>query len=308
MLFGVNAYSRVCNCQKGVAAVHSCGDGNAAARTIVFHGIVHKIAEYLCDEGPVALYARLGACAGKRYVRLTGHAAKTVCRFPGGLGKVNFRLGNRPLPQTGKTQYVCNERRHALSVPVYLSGKTRHFFLRHKAPRHELGSAYDGLQRRLQFVGNIGREYASKIMQAGISEEDTALLNACTAAAGELERIADKGLRMLDFLNYKKRHGASFSPLAQQELRELYADARQTLDMAVNFLDDLPVEDIAWITELSAKVRADEAELRVHHLEHLSRGECAASSGLVFIDTIGAIEQISYRARRLAEAMNSCRG
>lgn len=166
----------------------------------------------------------------------------------------------------------------------------------------------EALENEIDAMETGIREYASKIMQAGISEEDTALLNACTAAAGELERIADKGLRMLDFLNYKKRHGASFSPLAQQELRELYADARQTLDMAVNFLDDLPVEDIAWIAELSAKVRADEAELRVHHLEHLSRGECAASSGLVFIDTIGAIEQISYRARRLAEAMNSCRG
>ncbi|MCQ2444190.1 MAG: Na/Pi cotransporter family protein [Mailhella sp.] len=152
------------------------------------------------------------------------------------------------------------------------------------------------------------REYALKVMQAGISEHDVELLDACTASAGELERIADKGTRMLDFLRYRKEHGAVFSPLAQQELRDLYNDARKTLALSLRFLDEHAVKDFEVIADLSAKVRSDENELRTNHFERLSRGECSASSGLAFIDTIGAIEQISYRARRMAEVlMNSDR-
>ena len=50
-------------------------------------------------------------------------------------------------------------------------------------------------------------------------------------------------------------------------------------------------------------VRVSESTLRASHASRLSAGHCSPESGLVFIDVLGAIEQIAYRSRKIADHM-----
>ena len=59
----------------------------------------------------------------------------------------------------------------------------------------------------------------------------------------------------------------------------------------------------AELDALADHIRDLEAQLRASHASRLSTGHCSPEAGLVFIDVLGAIEQIAYRSRKIADHM-----
>ena len=62
-------------------------------------------------------------------------------------------------------------------------------------------------------------------------------------------------------------------------------------------------KDKAALDGLADRVREQESQLRASHASRLSSGHCSPESGLVFIDVLGAIEQMAYRSRKIADHM-----
>ena len=187
-----------------------------------------------------------------------------------------------------------------------LSHVERLFFEAKESERETIMELEDKLDR----VETAIRIYAGDIMQAGIDGKPAAELEALVISAGDLERIGDKGKRLLDFYDYRKKRGKAFSPEAMKEVRDLYRDARQVLAMALSYID---IENDKGVTrealaEMALRIRKGENELRNNHAQRLSEGKCSAESGLVFIDVLGAVEQIAYRSRKIADHMCEKRG
>ena len=187
-----------------------------------------------------------------------------------------------------------------------LSHVERLFFEAKESEREAIMEMEDKLDR----VETAIRIYAADIMQAGIDGKPAAELEALVVSAGDLERIGDKGKRLLDFYDYRKKRGKEFSPEAMKEIRDLYRDARQVLAMALSYID---IENDKGVTrealaEMALRIRKGENELRNNHAQRLSEGKCSAESGLVFIDVLGAVEQIAYRSRKIADHMSEKRG
>ena len=95
-----------------------------------------------------------------------------------------------------------------------------------------------------------------------------------------------------------------------KEIRNLYHDARQVLAMALTYIE---IENDKGVTrealaEMALRIRKGENILRNNHAARLSEGKCSAESGLVFIDVLGAVEQIAYRSRKIADHMCEKRG
>ena len=57
------------------------------------------------------------------------------------------------------------------------------------------------------------------------------------------------------------------------------------------------------LIDLTKGVRSSENVLRANHADRVSQGRCSPDAGLVFIDVLGAIEQMAYRARKLADSL-----
>ena len=165
------------------------------------------------------------------------------------------------------------------------------------------------LEDKLDRVETAIRTYAGDVMQAGLDGRPAAELEALVISAGDLERIGDKGKRMVDFHDYRKKRGKSFSEEAMSEIRALYVDARHVLSMSLSYLDfendkAVPREALA---DLALRIRKAENTLRASHAQRLHDGKCSAESGLVFIDVLGAVEQIAYRSRKIADHMSEKR-
>ena len=191
-------------------------------------------------------------------------------------------------------------------LQTLLSHVERLFFEGKESERETILELEDKLDR----IETAIRIYAADILQAGIDGRPATELEALVVSAGDLERIGDKGKRMMDFYDYRKKRGKEFSPEAMKEIRDLYHDARQVLAMALSYIDiendkAVPREALA---EMALRIRKGENILRNNHAVRLSEGKCSAESGLVFIDVLGAVEQIAYRSRKIADHMCEKRG
>ena len=73
------------------------------------------------------------------------------------------------------------------------------------------------LEEKIDRLETAIRSYASDIMQTGLDGKDADMLEACVVSAGDLERIGDKGKRLIDFYEYRSRkRGDDFSSAAHE--------------------------------------------------------------------------------------------
>lgn len=197
---------------------------------------------------------------------------------------------------------VKHECRHMGEIVIDLLERTEKvFFERREEEKEEvlrLEEKLDGLEEAI-------RSYASDIMQTGLDGKDAEILEACVVSAGDLERIGDKGKRLIDFYEYRRKRGDDFSPEAMKEVRALFHETRRSVRLALAVFDAEPFteKDRAALDALADRVREQESLLRASHASRLSTGHCSPESGLVFIDVLGAIEQIAYRSRKIADHM-----
>ena len=197
---------------------------------------------------------------------------------------------------------VKHECRHMGEIVLDLLDRTEKVFFEHKEEEKDevlrLEEKLDGLEESI-------RSYASDIMQTGLDGKDAEMLEACVVSAGDLERIGDKGKRLIDFYEYRKKRGDDFSAEAMKEVRSLFHETRRSVRLALAVFDAEPFteKDKAALDGLADRVREQESQLRASHASRLSSGHCSPESGLVFIDVLGAIEQMAYRSRKIADHM-----
>ena len=197
---------------------------------------------------------------------------------------------------------VRHECRHMGEIVMELLEHTEKVFFEQKDEEKEVVMQ---LEDKLDRLETSIRSYASDIMQTGLDGKDAAILEACVVSAGDLERIGDKGKRLIDFYEYRKKRGDDFSSEAMKEVRSLYLETRRAVSLALNVFgpDDFSSEDKAALDARADRIRELESSLRASHATRLGAGHCSPESGLVFIDVLGAIEQIAYRARKIADHM-----
>lgn len=197
---------------------------------------------------------------------------------------------------------VRHECRHMGDLVLELLQHTERVFFEQKDEDKE---TVIQLEEKLDRLENAIRSYAADIMQAGIDGKDADLLEACVVSAGDFERIGDKGKRLIDFYEYRKKRGDDFSAEAIAEVRSLFLETRRAVALAVSVFgpEEFTAEDKGRLDSLAERVRTLEATLRASHASRLSKGHCSPEAGLVFIDVLGAIEQIAYRSRKIAAHM-----
>ncbi|WP_418764146.1 Na/Pi cotransporter family protein [Mailhella sp.] len=197
---------------------------------------------------------------------------------------------------------VRHECRHMGEIVMELLERTEKVFFEQK---DEAKEEVLRLEDKLDRLETAIRGYASDIMQTGLDGKDADMLEACVVSAGDLERIGDKGKRLIDFYEYRKKRGDDFSSSAMAEVRALFFETRRAVRLALSVFDAEPftAKEKAALDALADRVREMESTLRARHASRLSAGHCSPESGLVFIDVLGAIEQIAYRSRKIADHM-----
>lgn len=158
---------------------------------------------------------------------------------------------------------------------------------------------YKGIEKvyeQEQLINKIEREiteYLIKLARASLSENQQAEVNILFYTINDIERVGDHVENIVELSEYKLNNDLKFTDGAREELHEMFeaciAAFTKTL-IALETQDDILAREVLVIED---KVDMLEARNRASHIDRLSKNECQAGTGVVFLDAISNLERVA---------------
>lgn len=142
--------------------------------------------------------------------------------------------------------------------------------------------------------------YSTETGQTGLSTDLSLLLNSCTNAVGDVERIGDHATNLIEMYQYMQDHRLTFSRVARDEASEMFELVVSALEKSIQAMEEENVSLAKEVVALEERVDYMEKTLRAQHIARLNAGGCSPGAGVVFIDILSNLERVGDHANNLA--------
>ena len=117
---------------------------------------------------------------------------------------------------------------------------------------------------------------------------------------GDLERMSDHAVNILESGEELQDKGIAFTPGAAQELEVLMQAVREVVELSGKALRDSDMVAAARVEPLEQVVDTLKEQLRARHILRLQRGECSIEAGFVWSDLLTNLERIADHCSNIA--------
>ena len=144
------------------------------------------------------------------------------------------------------------------------------------------------------------KAYAEDIMQAGISDDAARVLTLYVASSGNIERIGDYAINVVERSGEMFDKEITFSESARRELSLVDNAIKEIMDitLAAFQADDTVLAEQVEPLEETIDLMID--TLRERHILRLKNGVCAIESGIIFLEILTNLERISDHCSNIA--------
>ncbi len=142
--------------------------------------------------------------------------------------------------------------------------------------------------------------YLTKLSRAQISDDDSSEVSKPLKAIGDLERISDHSVNILESAEELKEKKIVFSEGAKKELQVLCDALTEILCLTVNALRSNDWEAAISIEPLEQVIDHLKSILRSRHISRLQKNECSVEAGFVWSDLLTDIERTSDHCSNIA--------
>ena len=164
----------------------------------------------------------------------------------------------------------------------------------------ELAEQVREMEEKTDHYEDILSTYLVKLSSLKINADDSAEAAMLLKAIGDLERVGDHALNLVEAAEELNTKEKAFSDTAKAELATLIGAVEEIVDMAFQaFLDkDL---DKAWQVEPLEQVIDDlKEQLRVRHIQRLQQGSCSIETGFIWSDLLNGLERVGDHCSNIA--------
>ena len=142
--------------------------------------------------------------------------------------------------------------------------------------------------------------FLTKLARAHISDDDGSEVSKLLKIIGDLERISDHSVNMLESAEELKEKKIVFSPGAKKELEVLCGALDQILDLTVDALRQNDFSAAASVEPLEQVIDHIKKVLRNRHINRLKAGACSVEAGFVWSDLLTDMERVSDHCSNIA--------
>ena len=133
------------------------------------------------------------------------------------------------------------------------------------------------------------------LISSDLSPENAVQLQACAGSNPDLERIGDIYLLLAMKLSHRDHAEGYFVPKQRDRLRTMFALLGEAIDLMVDHLHLERKVDLEKVAEVESRINAYRDSLREKHVRDADRGRYPMSSGLLYHETVTALEEIGDR-------------
>ena len=142
--------------------------------------------------------------------------------------------------------------------------------------------------------------YLVKLSTHNLTDEDSRELSMQLHLIGDLERLSDHALNILESAEELKEKKMSFSGSAQKEMQNIVAATTRILELSVDALANNNLESAALVEPLEQVIDVLKEDMKHGHIERLRKNECTIEQGFVFNDLITNLERVSDHCSNIA--------
>ena len=142
--------------------------------------------------------------------------------------------------------------------------------------------------------------YLVKLSAMPLSELDTVEMSELLHMIGDLERISDHAVNLLESGEELRAKKITFTPAAQEELKQLTAAVDEVVGLAMSAFTTGDLAAAALVEPLEQVVDELKEKLRLRHIGRLQRGECSIDAGFIWSDLLTDLERVADHCSNIA--------
>lgn len=145
-------------------------------------------------------------------------------------------------------------------------------------------------------LGTYLVKLSARSMTAADSGEAAKLLH----VIGDLERISDHAVNILESAEEKRDKGLEFSDDAKRELGVMTAAVGEILDLSVRAFENSDLKSAALVEPLQRVIDTLKEQLRTRHILRMQRGRCTMEMGFIWSDLLTSLERVAGHCANIA--------
>ncbi len=152
------------------------------------------------------------------------------------------------------------------------------------------------------FEDKIG-SYLLKISSKDLSEHDSRVISKLLHTIGDLERISDHAVNVVEAAEEMYQKKIKFSDAAYEEINIIKNAVAEIMDKAVEaFINsNIPLaKEVEPLEDVIDELRTD---LKMRHIERLREGKCTIELGFILTDLLTNLERVSDHCSNIAVCM-----
>ena len=142
--------------------------------------------------------------------------------------------------------------------------------------------------------------YLVKLSSLQISENDSTEAATLLKAIGDLERIGDHALNLLESAEEMHQKKLQLSDTAQHEISVLVKAVDEIIEMSFQAFAANDLASAFKVEPLEQVIDDLKETLRVHHILRLQQGNCSIETGFIWSDLLTALERIGDHCSNIA--------
>ena len=142
--------------------------------------------------------------------------------------------------------------------------------------------------------------FLTKLARAQISDDDSSEVSKLLKVIGDLERISDHSVNILESTEEMKEKKIAFSEGAKKEMEVLCGALTEILDLTVDALRRGDGETASSVEPLEQVIDHLKSILRNRHITRLKKGECSVEAGFIWADLLTDMERTSDHCSNIA--------
>ncbi len=142
--------------------------------------------------------------------------------------------------------------------------------------------------------------YILKISSKDLSETDSKIVSMMLHTIGDLERISDHAVNIIEAAGEMHTKKIKFSDQALRELKVMIKAVSEILDMSINSFIKADVNLAKCVEPLEDVIDQLRNELKSRHIERLRSGKCTIELGFILQDLLTNFERVSDHCSNIA--------
>lgn len=144
-------------------------------------------------------------------------------------------------------------------------------------------------------------EYSMKITGLQVSEAEHQEVAHLLQIVSDMERICDYCENISEYAEVLREKKLTFTEVGTEEIKGMMDICVDSYLYAMEAFLEKDKEKAMKVIERETKADDLEVRLRNRHIKRLAANQCNAEAGIIFLDTLVALERISDHARNIAE-------